>query len=172
MPNVVEILGGFTGMKLRLLTVAGAFALAGFALNVGQWMKGDESISPAAAPERSALRSEWSEGGAVKELQERSRTWGDAATGLGMSFIVAMMAASLLRAFLKTMATLALGSALALYYMQSKGMVDPEWVRYFQSAEEFRDWVFSQTESVKAFLQGYVPSMGAALVGFGFGLKR
>lgn len=177
MPNLVEILGGFSGAKLRLLMLAGAFVVAGFGLNVGSYLQREESIAPASQPATSAsprpgLRADWSERDVAFEIQERTRTWGDAATGLGMSFIVAMIVASLLRAFLKTMATLALIGAVALFYLQSKGVYEPEWTRYFETADSFRAWALSQTESAKAFLQGYVPSMGAALVGFGFGLKR
>ncbi len=98
--------------------------------------------------------------------------WSDATVRLGLSFFVAMVVGSVLRSFVKSMAVISIVLGGAYWYMLSQGMVDPLWEPdkgFFVTA---KDWVMDQSEGVKVFLKGYLPSAGAASLGFLFGLAK
>jgi len=98
--------------------------------------------------------------------------WSDATVRLGLSFFVAMVVGSVLRSFVKSMAVITIVLGGAYWYMLSQGMVEPLWEPdkgFFVTA---KDWVVVQSESVKGFLKGYLPSAGAASLGFLFGLAK
>lgn len=172
MPSMGELIGGFSGTKSRLLVFAGLFVVAGLILNAGKWLPSSDSTGRSVNPSTS-VRSDWTENSrAAVSVVHHSRTWGDVAIRLGLSFMIAMVAASLLRAFLKTMISVLLMAVVVCWFLNYRGIIDPFWEDYYSSLGEAKNWAISQTDTIKTFLKGYVPSVGAALVGFGFGLKN
>ena len=172
MASLGEIIGGFSGGKSRLLLYSGVVVVIGMLLNAGEWLKPSDAIND--RPAEVSTRSNWIEGGVVNkaDIKERADRWGDAAIRLGLSFMIAMILASLLRAFFKTMLTLAVVVVGVVWFMHSRGMVEPFWDPWLASLEDLKNWGMSNTNTIKEFFQGYVPSVAAALVGFGFGLRR
>ncbi|MEX2581299.1 MAG: hypothetical protein WD342_19740 [Verrucomicrobiales bacterium] len=158
-------------MKLRLIFFAGLFVVGGLVWNAGRDLaepdKG-ESLSSGPSP-----RSDWTQGSkSYDEVVTRADSWGDASVRLGLSFIGAMIAGSFARAFFKTAISIAVVAAGTLWFLEHRGVIDPFWKEYYGSLGETKDWVVAQTDSARAFLKGYIPSAGAALVGFGFGLRK
>ncbi len=161
-----EIIGGFTGTKLRLILVAGSLVLGGLV-----WNGGTAVLKPEAL--RDSLRANWQDGSPLKdELVRKGNRWGDTAVRLGLSFIAAVIFGSLLRVAVKTAITLVLVGGVVLWVLQSQGVIDPIWNDYYGTVSESKGWLMNQVSVVSQFLQTNLPSASAALIGFGFGLRR
>lgn len=166
-----------TGWKGRLFCLAGVCLVIGVLLNAGHYF-GDARTIKKEADGTPSLRGdfvdlEWKTNSKKRiEIEQRAHSWGDAAIRFGGSFMAAMVIGSLLRMFVKTMAVALIASAVVLAVLYHQGMVDPFWRDALDSPGQARDWIVTQTESVAAFVKGYVPSMTSALLGLGFGLKR
>ena len=161
-----EIIGGFNGTKRLLLLAAGTAVLGGLA-----WNGGTVALKPDALHD--SLRSNWTEGSPLKdELVRKANRWGDSVIKLGLSFIAAMIFGSLLRVAVKTAITLAVVGGAILWLLQSRGVIDPIWSDYYGSVSESKGWLMNQVNTAGHFLQTNLPSASAALIGFGFGLKR
>lgn len=166
-----EVLGGFSGKKGRWLLLAAIVAGFGFVLNTVDFSI--PSKGPVAGKKEEVVSSDWRENSRTKvTIEQNTRTWGDAAMRLGLSFGIAMIAGSLLRACLKTTLTLFAITGVVLFVLYQQGMIEPFWRDYTRAAEEAKDWALLQKDAVSRFLKGYVPSTGAALIGFGFGLRK
>lgn len=172
MAGFSEVLGGFSGAKAKWLMIAAVVTVAGYALKSTDWLSTSRSHS-SSANEGRVVSSDWRENSKKRiAVEEKGRSWGDAAVRLGMSFGVAMIAGSLLRVFLRTMVTLFVITGVGLFLLYHYGMIEPFWQDYSEAAGEARNWAAAQKDSVQQFLKGYVPSAGAALIGFGFGLRK
>lgn len=170
MGRVRDAISGMSGGKGKLLILAGVCVAVGFLLNADKYLGGGQEISRGAPSPANSLQSNWTESSRVTEAaKERAHTWGDAAIRFGGSFMVAMIIGSLLRAFVRTMVIALLVAGGVLWYLDSKDLVEPFWEDAFHSWDHAKGWILAQTDSVKQFLQGYVPSMTSALLGFGFG---
>lgn len=167
-----EIFGLFTGAKRNLLFAAGALAFGGMAWNDGG--KAPQPANPQVGHAMGdSLRADWSERTPKGEAWWGSKSaWGDGATRLGLSFIAAMIFGSVLRVAVKTAISLALLGGVVIWLLQSQGMVDPFWNDYYGSVSESRHWLMGRVGLVGQVLQTHLPSASAALVGFGFGLRR
>jgi len=154
---------------------AGVIVVGGLLWNGGLWIS-DKEKGEQASEERVSLRSNLTDsstsGDAKPASNLREKSWGDAAVRLGGCFMVAMVVGSLLRVFVKTMFIFLLVVGGALWFLEHEGVIDPFWHQYMSSWDATREWLVAQTDSVKSLLKGYLPSAGAALVGFGFGLGK
>ena len=172
MTSLSEVIGGFSGAKGRCLLVAAVVAICGFAMK-GMEMNSSGGIEARSSGDSRIVSSDWRENSTTKNaIQKRGRTWGAAATRLGLSFGIAMIVGSLLRAFLRSMLTVIVVTGIVLFLLYNQGIIDPFWKDYDAAANEAKVWAMEQKNSVQRFLQGYVPSAGAALIGFGFGLRK
>lgn len=166
------IFGVFTGTKRLLILAAGSLVLGGFALNGGSVALKPEA-GWSADTFQDSLRSNWSEDSPLKDrLKSEGNGWGDSAVRLGLSFIAAMIFGSLLRVALKTAITLAITGGAVLWLLQSQGVIEPMWDDYYGSVSESRNWLMNRVGTVGHFLKTHLPSASAALIGFGFGLRR
>lgn len=176
MIGIRGIFGLFAGTKGLLLVLAGALALGGMAWNGGGWSS--EAPPPVAADPlqdsiQDSLRADWSEG------SPRPDTWlgdraalGDGAIRVGLSFIAAMIFGSLLRVAVKTSLSLLFLGGIVVWILQSRGMIELGWEDYYGSVRESRHWLMDQIGMAGRVLQAHLPSASAALIGFGFGLRR
>jgi uncharacterized membrane protein (Fun14 family) len=172
MPSLGEVVFGFSGTKIRMLVFAGVFVVVGLLINAGKWMHSPPS-GPGVSPAESALRSDWTRNSKTYATAvHKSESWGDAAMRLGLSFIAALIVASLLRAFLKSMITFAIIAGGVLWFLGHRGIIDPFWEDYDVSFGQAKRWIVAQTNSIKALLKGYLPSAGAAVAGFIFGIRK
>ena len=187
MPGIGTVLGGFSGFKGRLLLFAGILALIGVGLNSISLLEPENGVSPL-RENASSMKTELV--GQTRKLAEysRSSTWGDAAIRLGLSFGVAMIFASLLKAFFRSMITFVLVAVVVCWFLNSRGLIEPFWTEFDFSAAGAREWTEGQLgewtegqlgewtegqlETVKGFLGGVLPSTGAAAVGFLCGLRK
>lgn len=162
-----ETIGGFYGRKQKLLLFAAVLVAFGLLASVFVEPHSGTGNDPRQASTQWQGKSQ-----SKLAIEESAATYGDAAMRFGASFGIAMVLASLLRAFLKTMATIIAVTAVVIFVFYSQGWVDPFWEEWIPRAGHAREWAIEQTRSIGAFVKGHVPSMGAALVGFGCGLKR
>lgn len=175
MAGIGTVLSVFSGWRGKLLMLAGILALAGFGLNSAGVAEPEpeKGARPGISP---SLRTDLAgpQESPRKSLAEaaRSSTWGDAAIRIGLSFGVAMIFASLLRAFLKTMLSFAVAAFLVCWFLHYRGWIEPFWEEFEFSLEHAQTWVAGQFETVKGFLGGLLPSTGAAIAGFLFGLRK
>lgn len=167
-----EIFGVFTGTKRTLLLVAGGLALGGM-----MWSGGD--LSPEEKTKKlpdamgDALRADWSTGNPRQDAWFGDRqALADGAVRLGLSFIAAMVFGSILRVAVKTAISLLVIGGFVVWVLQSRGMIDPGWENYYGSMSESRNWLMARVSVAGQILQDHLPSASAALIGFGFGLRR
>jgi len=122
----------------------------------------------------SALSNTLSEGGtgAATGGDEPKSAWSPAVFRLGFSFFVAFVAAYALRTVFKLALIFAGFVALILFGLQYAGLVDVKWGAMEGQFDDASGWISSQFASVKAFVTGYLPSGGAAAVGFVTGARK
>lgn len=164
-----EVIAGFSGFKGRMLLTAGLIVLGGMTWNgvSGYYKSGGVPIA-----DRPASRGDWANGPtAANRVVWKGDKVSGAVIGVGLSFMIAMIAASVLRAAFKTGISLLLLSAVALWFLDSRGYVSL-WDEYLATAREGGNWLTGHVGAILAFLKSNVPSSTAALIGFGFGLRR
>lgn len=166
-----EIIGGFSGFKARMLLFAGVVVLAGSVWTNGREMQRSGQVFRAPS---SPTGGNWTTGGTSAERDfflKKGDAWSKGAVSLGISFMAAMIAGSILRAAFKTGLTLLILGGVAVWFLERQGYVTL-WDEYFATVREGGDWLTTRAQAVAGFVQAHLPSAGAALVGFGFGLKR
>lgn len=98
--------------------------------------------------------------------------WSPAVFRLGFSFFVAFAAAYALRTVFK-IALLVVGfAALLLFGLQYAGLVEVKWSAMEVEYDQASSWISTQISSAKAFAMGYLPSGGAAALGFITGFRK
>lgn len=180
------ILTGFFSGKQRILGGSLALALMGFVWQ-GEGEQAaiyrDEPARDAGAQAEPARKSSQNQAVSIRESDSSAMeqvgafakshpSWGNAAMRFGLSFFVAMMIASLLKAFVKTMVVVLLVVGGALVFMEHRGMIEPFWDQQMGFLISAKDWTINQSDSVVGFLKGYLPSTGAASAGFFMGIRR
>jgi len=168
---ITEVIGGFSGFKARMLLFSGVIVLAGSLWTNGREMQRSGNVfrSPAAT-----VSTNWSAGassGKGDVFLHKGDQWGKIAVTLGLSFMIAMITGSLLRAAFKTAVTLLVLCGVAVWILENQGYVSL-WEDYLQSVEQGGNWVSAHVDLIGGFLQKHLPSAGIALIGFGMGLKR
>lgn len=166
-----EIIGGFSGFKGRALLFVGVVVLAGAVWTQGREMQRSGHVFKAPT---ASFGKDWASGGSSRTdgfLLKKGDMLGKAAVTVGLSFMVAMIAGSFLRAAFKTAIGLLVLSGIAIWFLESQGYVSL-WDDYFRSLQTGGNWVTTHVDLIGEFLRKHLPSAGAALVGFGFGLRR
>ncbi|MDF1659068.1 MAG: hypothetical protein P1U58_15735 [Verrucomicrobiales bacterium] len=171
MSGIETVLGSFSGFKGRLLLFAGILAVFGLGLNSMYLLDSQDGVK-SSNREAPSMRTDFT--GRTQNLVEHSgsTTWGDAAIRLGLSFGIAMIFASLLKAFFRSIISFALIAAAVCWFLNSRGLIDPFWKDIDISGEAIQEWVVAQFDTAKGFVSGVLPSTGAAAVGFLFGLRK
>lgn len=91
---------------------------------------------------------------------------------LGFGFFVGFAIAYAIRAAVRVVLVVAGVALLLLVGLQMAGLITVNWGALEGVYGNAADWLAAQTESMTAFLRGYIPSGGAAVAGFGVGLTR
>jgi uncharacterized membrane protein (Fun14 family) len=117
----------------------------------------------------------FAEGGAPATAKEPVETqwgvWGAPTFRLGFSFVIAYLAAYAVRVVLKT-AMLGAGMAILLLVgLQAAGIIEIHWAVLETKGGTAAAWLKEQTESLHAFLTGYLPSAAAATTGLIAGIR-
>ncbi|HRQ89209.1 MAG TPA: hypothetical protein PLA50_10440 [Bacteroidia bacterium] len=153
--------------KIWLLGLAGVVVLAGL---VGKGLSSADATVPTG--EDAAMRMDWNASQWLPQPEVSTQGgWEGVAVSLGTSFIVAMVVGSVLRTALRTGLLILFVGGVVVWFLDHRGYVDL-WDEYYATARQGGDWISAQYAAVRAFLMEHLPSAGAALVGFGFGLKR
>lgn len=97
--------------------------------------------------------------------------WGEPTFRLGFSFVIAYLAAYAVRFVLKSAMVGAGMAILLLLGLQAAGIIDIHWAVLESKGGTAAAWLKEQTESVHAFLTGYLPSAGAATAGLVAGIR-
>lgn len=172
MAGIHEILGGFSGAKGRLLFYAAIIVLCGAVWNVGRDFLENENRGFGTRSGPKTAKTGWVENSATKiGLLKKGDRWGDAAVRLGLSFGFAMIAASILRHAFKFGVMILVVAGAVLWLLKTQGVVNL-WDNYYGTVKGGGDWLGHHLVAIRDFLAAHLPSAGAALVGFGFGLRR
>lgn len=172
MVSVRELVSGVSGAKGRMLLLAGGLVFVGFAWNGTREFVARGGKPVAGHSHTVFSKPGWTENSATKiGLLKKGDRWGDAAVRLGFSFGIAMLAGSILRAAFKTGLMLVLLSGVALWFLKTQGVVDL-WDNYYGTVREGGNWLQHHFSAMGQFLSAHLPSAGAALAGFGLGLRR
>ncbi len=106
------------------------------------------------------------------EVRNALEAWSPAVFRLGFGFFVGFCIAYALRAFFK-ISLIALGVVfLALFGLQYAGVLDVNWDKIERAYDASAEWVQSEAKTFVAFMQGYIPSIGAGLVGGFIGFRK
>lgn len=109
--------------------------------------------------------------GATEPVGTQWGVWGAPTFRLGFSFVIAYLAAYAVRVVLKT-AMLGAGMAILLLVgLQAAGIIDVHWAVLESKGGTAAAWLKEQTESVHAFLTGYLPSAATATAGLAAGIR-
>lgn len=166
-----EVISGFSGLKGRLLLTAGIVVLIATGWTGGREIQRNGKVFSASSP--ASFGANWNEGGSgVKQSFARLvDKWGYAAIPIGLSFMVAMIAASVLRVAFKTGVSLLLLCGLAIWFLEKQGYVRL-WDHYYDTVRQGGTWLTMRIDVFGQFIKAHLPSASAAFLGFGFGLRR
>lgn len=172
--GIGRILGSLVGWKTRWLLAAAILVAGGVALQgMGNWKEGGQDIVPTSTEiVRNSLQEGWNNGpSASEQVVAKGSFLGGMAIRVGISFIVAMIAASFLKtAFKIGMSFIALVSAV-VWYLDYQGYING-WSQYTHLVQEGSSQAMVQIKAVGLLLKDHLPSAGAATIGFALGLKR
>jgi uncharacterized membrane protein (Fun14 family) len=171
MVALTEILGGFSGFKARMLLFSGIAVLAGAVWTNGREMQRSGKVFKSPSVSAATTWSGDSSSGHKEFFLKKGDVWGKSAITLGLSFMIAMITGSILRAAFKTGIALLVLSGVAIWFLDRQGYVSL-WDDYFKSVQQGGNWVTTNLGVIRQFLADHLPSAGSALVGFGFGLRR
>ncbi|MEM7699306.1 MAG: hypothetical protein AAF236_12990 [Verrucomicrobiota bacterium] len=178
-----SVTSNISATKTKLLVVAGAALLGGLtwkATEIGQADEPPRTISETteysarerfADIDREGLSEAFADATKSKKFSN-SGDWSGALIRLAFSFGIAMVLGTLVRHFFKTAITMIVVLAIGLWLLEFVGVIPPVWEEFGSTWAEVKPWVEEQTSTVRGFLSGYLPSSGAALLGFAFGLMR
>lgn len=91
---------------------------------------------------------------------------------LGFAFFVGFAIAYALRAAFKVVLIVVGAVLLLLIGLQMAGLITVNWEAMEGLYNSTTAWLATQTESLTAFLSGYLPSGGTAVAGFGMGMLK
>jgi uncharacterized membrane protein (Fun14 family) len=169
--GIGAIIGGFSGFKAKLLLAAGFVVFCGFAWTGTRQFFRDTGVAPARSGAAMAPAN-WAQGPSRSEKTAAEFDHaGDAAVRVGLSFMLAMVGASILRAAFKTGLALLVVAGVTVWFLDYQGHVDL-WGDYLGAVKGGGGWLSTRVSAFGEICRQHLPSTGAALVGFGFGLKR
>jgi uncharacterized membrane protein (Fun14 family) len=91
---------------------------------------------------------------------------------LGFAFFVGFAIAYAIRAAFRVVLIVVGAVLLLLVGLQMAGLVTVNWEAMHGMYDSTTAWLSTQTQSLTAFLRGYIPSGGTAAAGFGVGLLK
>jgi uncharacterized membrane protein (Fun14 family) len=91
---------------------------------------------------------------------------------LGFAFFVGFAIAYAIRAAFRVVLIVVGAVLLLLVGLQMAGLVTVNWEAMHGMYNSTTAWLSTQTQSLTAFLRGYIPSGGTAAAGFGVGLLK
>lgn len=91
---------------------------------------------------------------------------------LGFAFFVGFAIAYVLRAAFKVVLIVVGTVLLLLVGLQMAGLITVNWEAMQGLYDNSTAWLATQTQSLTAFLRGYIPSGGTAAAGFGVGMLK
>ncbi len=91
---------------------------------------------------------------------------------LGFAFFVGFAIAFALRAAFKVVLIVVGTMLLLLVGLQMAGLITVNWEAMQGLYNTTTAWLSTQTQSLTAFLRGYIPSGGTAMAGFGMGMLK
>lgn len=91
---------------------------------------------------------------------------------LGFAFFVGFAIAFALRAAFKVVLIVVGTLLLLLVGLQMAGLITVNWEAMQGVYDTSMAWLATQTQSLTAFLRGYIPSGGTAVAGFGIGMLK
>lgn len=187
---------GFTGLQKLALALAAVVSLAGAGLwayaaatssgspeppvHIEQGGGGDEA-APGYRPQG------FTDGQTAGEPADEPANSGETGTGadgtplqlytpalfrLGFAFFVGFAIAFAVRAAIKVVLIVAGAVLLLLIGLQMAGLVTVNWGAMDGMYQSVAAWLADQTNSLTAFLRGYIPSGATAVTGFGIGLLK
>lgn len=190
-PAKPGFVAGLTGLQKLLLVLAGVVSLSG----AGLW-----GVAATSAPDRPAAAAAGSEPGGLEAPGLAPQGFTDDATGgtpskstesgagvaektaletysptvfrLGFAFFLGFAIAYAIRAALKVVLIVVGAVLLLLVGLQMAGLVSVNWEAMRGIYDGSTSWLGEQTQSLTAFLSGYIPSGGTAVAGFGVGLMK
>lgn len=171
MMAITEIIGGFSGFKAWMLLFSGIVVLTGSIWTNGREMQRSGTVFKAPSAHSAGSWSEGTSPANGSAMLHKGDLWGKHAVTLGLSFMIAMITGSLLRAAFKTALTLLVLCGAAIWILENQGYVSLS-DDYFQSVQQGGNWVTAHIDFIGGLLQEHLPSAGIALIGFGMGLKR
>lgn len=134
--------------------------------------QGDAAASAAPAPGAAGLvDGNTTATNGTQPIGTQWSVWGAPTFRLGFSFVIAYLAAYAVRFVLKTAMIGAGMAVLLLVGLQAAGIIDVHWAVLESKGGTAAAWMKEQTESLHAFLTGYLPSAGAAGLGMFAGLR-
>ncbi|MCB1235290.1 MAG: hypothetical protein KDM91_09485 [Verrucomicrobiae bacterium] len=177
--GLVPRISRLPGWKKRLLVMSGLIGIGGL---VGQFSEKPAAAAPVpakatASPSmasglvESTARESAAVGASAPAAVEESR-WSGALSRFGWGFFLAFAAGALVRWFIKTALMVAAIAAILLTFLVKQGIVEPFWNEHTDLADQLAGWVKAQSQTVTAFVKGWLPSSFASATGFFLGLRR
>lgn len=178
-------LGALTGLQKLTLALAAAIMLGG----AGLWAyaattaperppqtesaRAGEDLPPGYAPQGF---TDDSTAGTPASREEAEKTplqlYTPALFRFGFAFFVGFAIAYAIRAALKVVLIVAGAVLLLLVGLQTGGLITVNWGAMDGVYQSVTAWLADQTQSLTAFLRGYIPSGATAATGFGIGLLK
>jgi len=195
-PARTGLLASLSGLQKLCLALAAAISLSGAGLwGVGATTKPDRPETPAnattesATPEtdpafapnsltddttsRSNKREETTEGDTTPDADKSLlELYSPTIFRLGFGFFLGFAVAFALRAAFKIVLLVVGTVFLLLIGLQMAGLISVNWDAMQGIYDTSTTWLGTQTQSLTAFLRGYIPSGGSAVAGFGIGMLK
>ncbi|HOW98535.1 MAG TPA: FUN14 domain-containing protein [Kiritimatiellia bacterium] len=156
--------------RRRALIVAGLFMAFGVVVAIGERARAPKAGTAGTAVERATPPSAESGDAAEAQAPAARKPALPATFRLGAGYAGGFFLGWLFRKFIKT-ALLATGALVGLAALaRGLGWFDLDWTTAGTYVRESFAWLGGHAGSFKDFIMGYVPSAGAAALGFFFGL--
>jgi uncharacterized membrane protein (Fun14 family) len=164
--------------KKVLLALSVALMVAGGGIQLYAWLTGEDvaevegAVPGALAPSGFAPTGDAEPGSGGGAGRSGAAEWSPTVFRLGFSFFVGFAIAYALRTFIKV-SIVAIGLLLLLFFaLQYAGLIEVRWDAIGAHYDSITAWLAGQTGSMKAFIQGYLPSAGSGAAGMALGFKK
>lgn len=173
MLGIGKVIGGLFGVKMRWIVTAGVIVMAGMGWRgIRDYSRPDQGITPASQVSSIALNANWqSDPGVGQEMISNGDWWSQKMIQMGISFIVAMVAAAILRTAFKTGVALITVVGAVVWWLDYQGYVHV-WSQFNQTVKDGSLQAMTQIQAVGLLLKEHLPSTGASVIGFALGLRR